>query len=41
MDQMPDMELGFYFLLAVAAVAGWAVIEFVLWLFSFVSISIG
>lgn len=41
MDQMPDMELGFYFLLAMAAVVGWAVIEFVLWLFSFVKITLG
>lgn len=39
MGQLPDMQGVFYFLFAVSAVAGWAVIETLLWLLSHVSIS--
>lgn len=41
MGPIADVDKGFYILLALAAVAGWAAIELLLWLFSFVSINIG
>jgi hypothetical protein len=34
-----DMEKAFYIFMCIAAFVGWAVIEFVIWLFSFISIS--
>ncbi len=36
-----DFNAAFILLGLVCAVVGWAVIEFVLWLFSFIHISIG
>lgn len=41
MDRIADVSKGFFVLLILAAVVGWCVIEFVLWLLSFVSISFG
>ncbi len=41
MDRIADIDKGVTVILALVAVAGWCVIEFVLWLFSFVSISFG
>lgn len=35
-----DIEKGFKAVLIIAAVVGWAVIEFILWLFSFISITV-
>lgn len=34
-----DMEKVFYISMFISAFVGWAVIEFVLWMFSFISIS--
>jgi len=36
-----DMTKAFFVCLVVAAILGWVIIEFVLWLFSFVTISFG
>lgn len=41
MGRIADIDKGVYILLVLAAFAGWCVIELVLWLFSFVSISFG
>lgn len=41
MGPLPDMGGAFLMLLILAAVLGWVVIEFVLWLFSMVNISFG
>lgn len=41
MGQLPDVGGGFVILGLICAVAGWGLIEFVLWLFSFVPVSFG
>jgi hypothetical protein len=38
---MPDVTGAVIILCILSAVAGWAVIEFILWVFSFVHISFG
>lgn len=37
---MRYIEGGFYIALVLAAVVGWAVIELIIWLFSFITITI-
>lgn len=41
MGNLPDVDKAFYLLLVLAALLGWAVIEFILWIFSHISISWG
>lgn len=41
MDRIADIDKAFYVILVLVALAGWCVIELVLWLLSFVSVNIG
>lgn len=41
MGSIPDMRAAVVALMFIAAIVGWAVIELVLWLFSFINITFG
>ena len=41
MGRIPDMQGALIMMMVIAALGGWAVIEFVLWLFSFIHITLG
>ena len=41
MGRLPDMEGALLFLGLICAVGGWAIIETLLWLFSFIHLSFG